>query len=47
VRNGTSRRASPPRCRADRGRLLLDEVRLAATHAGRQRRNAVLAALLA
>ena len=35
-----------PRCRADRGRLLLDEVRLAATHAGRQRRNAVLAALL-
>jgi len=45
-RNGTSRSASPPRCRADRGRLLLDEVRLAATRAGRRRRNAVLAALL-
>jgi len=28
------------------GFLLLDEVRLAATRAGRQRRNAVLAALL-
>jgi len=44
IKSGLGRPNS--RGRADRGRLLLDEVRLAATRAGRQRLNAVLAALL-